>query len=250
MLRNGNREKVNFFKANGLKPAAGFSSNVQDLGKFASWQFRLRDTTTPEILKSSTLKYMHNVHWTDSDWKITRGLGFVVYKREDGNTWVGQGGDCPGYKTTLQIDLKNKRAYSVMINANGTNPNKYVEGINSILNKVKVPKKIEQTDVPIKKIDLQEFVGYYSMFPYWGEVHISTWGDKLVSINLPSEKPGNSLTFYKHIEGDTFRRIRDDDDLGETMVFIRDKDEKIINYKLHGNHRKKIEKQQTPTNFE
>jgi hypothetical protein len=40
LTRNENRKKANFFQANSIKPAAKFSSNMQDLGKFASWQFR------------------------------------------------------------------------------------------------------------------------------------------------------------------------------------------------------------------
>ena len=241
MTRTRNREKVNLFQANGITPAAGFSSNVQDLGKFASWQFRLRDSTITEILKPSTIKYMQNVHWTNPDWKTTRGLGFVVYKGANGNTWVGHGGSCPGYKSTLQIDLENKRAYSVMINANGTNPKKYVNGINAIINKVKTPKKEEPKD-EIEKKNLQEYVGYYSPMPWWSEEFISTWDGKLVTLGLPSEKPGDSMTFYKHIEGDTFRRIRDNDELGEVIVFERDDSGKIIHYKQHGNYRKRIDK--------
>lgn len=242
MTRSRKREKVNLFQANGITPAAGFSSSVQDLGKFASWQFRLRDSTITEILKPSTLKYMQNVHWTNPNWKTTWGLGFVVYKGSDGNTWVGHGGSCPGYRSTLQIDLKNKRAYSVMINANGTNPAKYANGINAIIKKVKPSKKEEPTDQRIEKKDLQEYVGYYNPMPWWSEVYISTWGDKLVSLGLPSEKPSESMTFYKHIEGDTFRRIRDNDELGETLVFERDKNGKIIHYKQHGNYSKKIDR--------
>ena len=34
--RNRNREKVNFFNAEGIRAAAGFTSNVEDLGKFAT----------------------------------------------------------------------------------------------------------------------------------------------------------------------------------------------------------------------
>ena len=237
ITRNGKRKKVNFFQANGIKPAAGYSSSVHDLGKFASWQFRLRDTTITEILKPSTIKYMQSVHWTNPDWKITWGLGFVVYKGEDGNTWVGHGGSCPGYRSTLQIDLKNKLAFSVMINASGTNPSKYVKGINKIMNKVKIPKKEEKK---IEKKNLQEYVGYYSKMPWWSEEFISTWDGKLVSLALPSESPGESMTFYKHISDDTFRRIRDDDELGETLVFERDKNGKIIQYKSHGNYTKRI----------
>ena len=213
-----------------------------DLGKFASWQFRLRDSTATEILKPSTLKYMQNVHWTDPDWKTTWGLGFVVYKGSDGNTWVGHGGACPGYMTTLQIDLKNKRAFSVMINANGTDPVKYVNGINGILNKVKISKKETPADDKMEKKNLQEYVGYYSRMPWSSEVFISTWGDMLVTLGLPSNNPSESMTFYKHIKGDTFRRIRDDEELGETFVFERDQKGKIINSTSHGNFLKKIDR--------
>ena len=239
VTRSGNREKVNFFQANGIAPAAGFSSNVTDLGKFASWQFRLRDSTITEILKPSTLKYMQNVHWTNPDWKTTWGLGFVVYKGPNGNTWVGHGGSCPGYRSSLQIDLKNKRAFSVMINASGTNPGKYVNGINAIISKVKPSKNDKSTE---KKVDLNDFAGYYSPMPWWSEEYISTWDGKLVTLNLPSDKPGNSMTFYKHIEGDVFRRIRDDDALGETLVFERDENGKVIRYQQHGNYSSKIDK--------
>lgn len=237
LKRDGTREKVNFFQANGITPAAGFSSNVHDLGKFASWQLRLRDTTETEILKPSTLKYMQQVHWTNPDWKTTWGLGFAVWKGDDGNTWVGHGGNCPGYRSTLQIDLKNKRIFSVMINANGTNPGKYVKGINAILNKVEDSEEEEDSKV---KLNLEEYVGYYNSMPWWGEVYLSTWDDKLVSIDLPAEKPGEDMTFYKHIEGDTFRRVRDDDELGETLTFERDKNGKIIKFISHGHYREKI----------
>lgn len=234
--RAGNREKVNYFNANGIAPAAGFTSNVHDLGKFASWQFRLRDTTVAEILKPSTLKYMQNVHWTNPNWKTTWGLGFVVYKGSNGNTWVGHGGSCPGYQSTLQLDLKNKRAFSVMLNASGTDPSKYVKGINGIMDKAESEKK----DSSQKQIDLQQYVGYYNQTPWWSESYISTWNGKLVELGLPSEDPGDSMTFYKHVEGDTFRRIRDNDELGETLVFERGKDGKIINYNNHGNYSKRI----------
>jgi len=237
LRRSGLREKVNLFQAKGITPAAGFSSNVLDLGKFASWQFRLRDTTVTEILRPSTIKYMQNVHWTNPDWKTTWGLGFAVYKGSNGNTWVGHGGSCPGYRSTLQIDLKNKRAFSVMINASGTNPSKYVRGISGILDKVKDSEKEESSE---EKKDLQEYVGYYSQMPWWSEEFISTWNGKLVTLGLPSEKPGDSMTFYKHIEGDTFRRIRDNDELGETLVFERDENGNITQYKSHGNYSKKI----------
>ncbi len=235
--REGNRNKVKLFQANGIAPAAGFSSTVEDLGKFASWQFRLRDSSLVEILKPSTLKNMQRVHWTNPDWSTTWGLGFSVYKGSDGNTWIGHGGSCPGYRSTLQINLKTKRAFSVMINASGTNPNKYGKGINAIMNKMGTTKKDLDSEASEK---LKEYAGYFDSSPWWGETYISTFNGKLVSLGLPSAEPAESMTFYKHVDGDIFRRVRKDKTLGETLTFLRDQDGKIIKIERHGNFSSKI----------
>ena len=239
--RKRDRERVKLFQANGITPAAGFSSNVTDLANFASWQFRLRDQAAAEILKPATLKYMQQVHWTNPNWKTTWGLGFVVYKGSNGNTWVGHGGSCPGYRSTLQLDLKTKMAYAVMINAGGTNPGSYARGIQAILAKVKTVSKAEETAAGDAQGNLKEFTGYYSKQPWWSEEYIGIWGDKLVTMNLPSRSPGDAMTMYKHIEGDTFRRIRDDNELGETMVFKRNDAGQVTAYELHTNIYKKID---------
>jgi len=238
MMRDGIREKVTFFQANGVKPAAGFSSNVRDLATFASWQFRLRDSTISEILKPSTLKYMQNVHWTDPDWETTWGLGFNVSKGADGDTWVSHGGSCPGYRSILMLNLKKKLAFSVMINASGANPGKYVTGINEILDKSKTNK--DKDDTELEEHNLKQYIGYYNQQPWWSESYISTLNGQLVEMPLPVESPGKAMTFYKHIKGDVFRRVRDNEELGETMVFERDKNNNITHYKQHGNLSEKI----------
>ena len=52
LMRNGKREKVNFFNANGIEAAAGFTSTVGDIAKFARWQMKLYDG-------SETVSYTH-----------------------------------------------------------------------------------------------------------------------------------------------------------------------------------------------
>lgn len=232
--RAGNREKVNFFQTRGIAPAAGYTSNVTDLGKFAAWQFRLRDSTVTEILKPSTLKYMQSVHWTNPDWKTTWGLGFVVFKGPDGTTWAGHGGSCPGYRSALQLDLTNKRAYSVMINSSGTNPGKYIRGIHQILGKAKEIETISDSK------DLRAYTGYYNPMPWSSEEYISTWAGQLVMLDLPADKPEEAMTFYKHVEGDTFRRVRDNGELGESLVFERDQNGRVVRYQRHGNFTNRI----------
>jgi CubicO group peptidase (beta-lactamase class C family) len=199
--RSLNREEVPLFDAKGIIPAAGYSSNVLDLGRFASWQFRLRDSKEKEILKPSTLKNMHNVHSTDPDFKLTWGLGFSVYKGSDGSKWVGHGGSCPGYESTLQLNLKTKMAYSVMINAGGTSPRKYTSAMHSIM------LKIETITKDNLKVNLEDYTGSYDDQPWASESYLGTWNGNLVSLSLSSDNPAKAMTFYKHIEGDTFKRI-------------------------------------------
>ncbi|WP_321373898.1 serine hydrolase domain-containing protein [uncultured Draconibacterium sp.] len=225
--RDRQREKVNFFQAKGIKAAAGFSSNVEDLAKFAAWQLRLIDTTTTEILKPSTLQNMQRVHFLDPDWESSWGLGFSVRKDAKGNTVVGHGGSCPGYRTQLSIYPKEKLAFSVMINASGTTPAKYISGIKNIMSEVK-DKPEERT------VDLDEYSGLYTEQPWWSEVYYGELNGQLVSMSLPTNSP--TLTFYKHIEGDTFKRIRKDKELGETVVFERDENSKVYRIKQHGNY--------------
>jgi len=54
--RQGLRHLMPFFTANGVTPAAGFSSSAVDLGKFMMWQNRVLKTGKAEILKASTLR--------------------------------------------------------------------------------------------------------------------------------------------------------------------------------------------------
>lgn len=221
--RNRERLRLNFFEAKGVNAAAGFASNVDDLAKFASWQFRLLDTTTTEILKPSTLKNMHNVHWINSDWTGTRGLGFGIYKGSNGDKWVGHGGYCPGYQTAFRIHLDSKFGYTVMINSNGVSPGKYINGMHGLIKKVK---RIKGVKNDANKKDLSEYTGYYKM-DILDETYISTWEGKLAILDLPSSSPAEAMTLYKHIEGDVFRRIRSNDELGEALSFKRGPDGKV-----------------------
>ena len=229
LLRDGTRNKVNLFQARGVMAAAGFSSNVIDLGAFTSWQLRLLDSDTSEILKPSTLRYMQNVHFTDPGWETTWGLGFVVSKGPDGSKWVSHGGYCPGYQSLWTLNPKSERAYSVIINSNGVNPGKYSTGIHEIL--AKVTPKSATSEAVSDSLNLSDFTGYYQLND--SESYLSSWEGKLVSIGLPNGNPADNMTMFRHLEGDTFVRIRQDDTDGETIEFERNENGDVIRYKRH-----------------
>ncbi len=132
ILRKGGRKVIPEYQGRGMAPAAGFASTVADLGKFASWQFRILENGEPEILNPYTLKEMHRVHWVDPDWDTYRALGFSVSRRGE-KTFVGHGGSCPGYKSRLLISPKDEIAVVVMTNAHDVNPGDYAYEIFDII---------------------------------------------------------------------------------------------------------------------
>ena len=231
--RNGSREKVDLFDARGIGAAAGFSSTVEDLAKFASWQFRLIENGGKEILKASTLKYMQQVHWIDPDWKTSWGLGFKVWE-EGGKSLLGHGGSCPGYRSTILVDPTKKMTAIVMINASGVNPSKYAQGLLQLFSEPS-----DEDAVP-KDLNLDEYAGFYNAQPWWSEEVILPWKGKIASIGLPNENPAKGMTLFRHVEDDTFQRIRDDDTLGEEIRFERDGNGKITKYWQHNNYSLRI----------
>jgi CubicO group peptidase (beta-lactamase class C family) len=234
LMRDGSRAMLPLFQALGIGPAAGFSSTVEDLAKFASWQFRLLEKGGEEILKASTLREMHRVHWVDPDWNAARGLGFSV-SEVDGRTMVGHGGSCPGYRTTLSIDPGKKQAFVVMINASGASPSRYATGMREILNKAGSGEEGKKADV-----DLEAYSGIYKAQPWGGETVVLPWQGKLAMFGLPNSNPANSMTQLKYIEGDTFRRIRKYEMLGEEILFERDETGKVIRMWRNSQYKDKI----------
>ncbi len=235
LYRDGSRKMMPFFQANGIGAAAGYSSTVIDLGRFASWQFRVLKGGQKELLRTSTLKEMQRVQWMNPEGKLTWGLGFVVEQMND-KTYVGHGGSCPGYRSSLLMNNKAKLATAVMINAGGTDPDKYADAIFDLLYKAK-----ELPDSTAKNINLLEYSGSYDNYIWGGETMLMPWKGKLAAFGVPSENPAKSMQLYKYISKDVFRRVLSaDDSLGEELRFERDANGNIIRMQSHDNFRNKL----------
>jgi len=230
--RAGERSVVPQFDTRAITPAAGFTSNVNDLASFAAWQFRLLENAGEEVLRASTLREMHRVHWTDPDWKLTWGLGFVV-ENADGETLVGHGGSCPGYETILLLMPKTRLAVIVMMNAGGTNPQQVAQGIFKLMGPAIAAANTSAED---DLADFSMYEGVYDSQPWGSESVVVQQGDKLLVKGLPSRDPTESLRKLKHHHGHEFRRIRDDADTpGETWKFEVDDDGVVTGVTRHSN---------------
>jgi CubicO group peptidase (beta-lactamase class C family) len=228
--RDGTRDLVKPFDARGITPAAGYTSTVVDLGKFASWNFRLLRTEKPEILKASTLREMQRVQFMDPDWKTSWGLGFEIERVGD-HTYVGHGGSCPGYQT--MIDMRPDDETAVIILNNTAEPvAPFVPPVFSILDKRKGYKF--KGDLP-SGVNLSDYTGHYSNQPWTSESVLLPWAGGLAYLALPSADPANALGFLKPKGNDTFRRVRKDGTEAEEFKFTRDASGKVVNFIVFSN---------------
>ena len=237
--RDGSRKVVKRFAGRAIAPAMGFASTVEDLARFASWQFRLLEGGGHEILNANTLREMHRVHWVDPDWETTWGLGFEIDRRED-KTFVGHGGSCPGFRTHLQLQPEEKIATIAMINASGISPSLFARRAYEIVAPALKAAEDGPDDVEPTPGELEKYVGAYDGFPWGGEEAVIPWKGGLAILGLPTGDPLKGLTRIKHVEGNTFRRIRDDDTLGEEIVFELDANGDVVRMWQHSNSSERI----------
>ena len=73
-----------------------------------------------------------------------------------------------------------------------------------------------------------------------GEEQVIPWKGSLAVINLPTDNPLQALTKLKHMGGNTFRRIRDDDTLAEEITFEIGPDGDVLRMKQHSNYSDRI----------
>ncbi|WP_421852352.1 serine hydrolase domain-containing protein [Novosphingobium sp.] len=233
--RDGTRDLLKPFDTRGIGPAAGYTSTVEDLGRFAIWQFRLLRSGQPEVLKASTLAEMQRVQFTDPDWKVTRGLGFQIRRKGD-STYVGHSGDCPGYHTALVMRPATETAVVGMLTG-AEQPSVYADAIFELLDKRKA---FSFKGAPPVNVDLAAYTGRYGGQPWTSDVALMPWAGGLAMLSLPSTDPAGSLSFWKPKGNDIFRRVRDDGSEADDLRFERDAAGKVVRYIQFSNPREKI----------
>ncbi len=224
--RDGTRPVMPFYTVNGIAPAAGFASTVEDLGKFASWQFRLLETNGNELLAANTLRDMHRVHWINKDWSSKRGIGFSVWRNKD-KTFVGHGGSCPGYLSHLLLQPEEKISTVFMTNSRSLSSSMYTRTAYDIVSKAILEAIDSPGEAKTPNPEWEKYTGMYER-PLGGESHVIFWMGELATISLPTENPMRSLTKLKHVEGHVFRRIMDNGELGTPVTFEVDDSGKVI----------------------
>jgi hypothetical protein len=87
---------------------------------------------------------------------------------------------------------------------------------------------------------LEMYTGTYDLSPWWGESEVIFWKGKLAVVSLPADNPLEALTRLEQTGEHTFRRIRDDDSLGEEIKFDVSPDGTVLRMWQHSNFRPRI----------
>jgi CubicO group peptidase (beta-lactamase class C family) len=219
------------YDARGITPAAGFASSALDLASFASWQFRVLNGDSDEVLSANTLRKMQRVQWMDWDWSTARGLAFGVYRVGE-RTLTGHAGSCPGFNTRLFLDPVSRYAVITMANRNRVDVDGYAGVLFDILEAKGAPDG-DKEQAAAAAIDLTPYIGSYDSRPWDGEELVFRWKGSLAMVSLPTMHPIDNMMRLKHIEGDRFHTIRSDEQPGHEIVFLRDESGKVTHFKSH-----------------
>ena len=80
----------------------------------------------------------------------------------------------------------------------------------------------------------KDLTGSYNTQPWTGETYVQSWGDHIALVSLPSDEP-YLFRLYRNVDNDLFKRVVDNDKLGEELEILRDNDNTVIGYKTHQN---------------
>jgi CubicO group peptidase (beta-lactamase class C family) len=233
LQRDGTRERLNPFDTRAVTAAAGYSSTVNDLASFASWQFRILRSGAGGVLKPTTLREMQRVQFIDPDWQTSWGLGFNVNRRND-RTFVGHNGSCPGYQSQMTLEPASETAVIVMNNTSES-AGPYVAGIFDLLAK----RARMGASTPAAPADLEAYAGAYSGQPWSSEILVYPWGDQLAALSVPTRSPAD-FVLMKRRNGVDFFRVRDDGTAAEDIRFERDSSGRVVRFVRYDNPRERL----------
>jgi hypothetical protein len=188
-------------------------STVEDLSRFAYLQFRDDPEEVGPVLKGSTLREMHRIHWLFDSFSGGRGLGFSVFRSGE-TTFVTHGGWIGGNRTHFLTVPREKIAVIAALNADDGSP--YVfsrqayETLAPALLAARRSDSAVTEDAEDKKADpsWQAYEGLYTD-PWGWEYQVMILGDELVIYGYdypPYDDATSGFTRLTPLAGHTFRR--------------------------------------------
>jgi len=203
-------------------PAGNLASNVEDLAKFVSLQFRDGPSGGAQVLQGSTLREMQRVQWLRSNWRSGWGLGFMI-RRVDDQVRIGHGGALPGHRTWIEVAPAQKLGVILLTNANDGDPERYVDQAFVLLNPA-VAKAVAPPDAPkVADPAWQQYVGRYAW--KFSEMQIQILNGELTMIVPEADNLWDARMILQPLGPRTFRMVAPGfsvGPIGELLTFEMD----------------------------
>jgi D-alanyl-D-alanine carboxypeptidase len=236
LTEDGQQTVAPFTDTRAIAPAANMASTVEDLATFMAFQLS-DDPSGDKILRRTTRREMHRVHWLRADWKSGWGIGFSVNRAGNRNL-VGHGGWLDGYRTQIAFDPQAKVGVVVMTNTVEAGPGAYVAKAYEVI----VPAiEAAQAPAPVKAVAdpaWQKFLGrYFGSDGYITEVRVVDGKLVMYQPGLPPELDlAESVSELVPEGGTRFREAPTPDGGGEPVVFELGADGKVVRLKNGENY--------------
>ncbi len=234
-MPDGSRRDRPFMNTKGITPAAGLSSNVEDLSRFVMLQFRDGRAGDKQILKGSTLKEMHRLQWIEPDWQSGQGLGFAI-DRIGTRTIVGHGGALAGYRTNISFSAEEKLGVIVLTNSDDGDPFSYAREFYEL-----VAPAIAKAVAPAAKLApvdpaWNHYIGLYRS--PWSDFQVLIVNHELVMINPQAQNLKHSMLTLTPAGPNTFKISGENGgaNVGELLVFEIGADGKVSRIKIGSNY--------------
>ena len=202
-MPDGSRAVFPFIDARGMAAATGISSNVEDMAKFVSAQFRRGKMGGAQILSTSSLREMHRVRSVEETWTSGTAVGFGVSRIKD-KTYVGHGGGYLGNTTNTLIQLDDKVGVIVLTNTNDSDPSGVARQLMATVGEAVAKAAAPKPALVLWDPAWGRFAGLYR--GAWGDQQVVLMKDKLVLIDPTGANLDNPVSL-EPLGGGQFRFV-------------------------------------------
>lgn len=219
-MPDGSREIIPFIDARGMAAATGVTSNVTDMAKFVSANFRSGPRGGSQVVSSGSWRELHRVRAVENDWKSGTGLGFDMRRIND-KTYVGHGGGYLGNTTQTQMQLDDKVGVIVLTNTNDSNvgdiARQLIVTVGAAVAKVATPIEVAAAWDPA----WERFAGLYR--DRWSDEQVVVLNKKLVLIT-PNGANVDTPTALEPLGAGRFRVVAPTGGgaVGEVVYFVEE----------------------------
>jgi CubicO group peptidase (beta-lactamase class C family) len=202
-----------------MAASGNIASTVEDLARFISLQFREGTAGGARILKGSTLREMHRVHWLDPDWKSGRGLGWSI-ARVDDQVRISHGGSVPGHKTFVSAVPADKFGVIVLTNAEDGDPRSYAKKALAIVAPAVKKATAVTEEVLVADSSWAKYIGDYE----WDDgspMKVMLLNGELTLVDQTDDDPWDGRVRLEPVSESVFR-MKDQWQKGELIRFEMD----------------------------